>query len=570
LPPGTLDEYGTPQNYSVNTFFWFFEARKDPENAPTSLWMNGGPGSSSMFGLFVEHGPCFVHSDSNSTYLNEWSWNNEVNMLYIDQPNQVGLSYDQLSNITKNVLTGEITYLNETSEIPEQNATFQVGTYPSGEVSATARGSRNAAYALWHFAQTFFAEFPGYHPNDSRISLATQSYGGRYGPATMAFFEEQNERILDGSLDDADDWHILHLDTLLIVNGCIDRATQWPSYPEIAVNNTYGVQAVNQTVYEGMRDAVPECVKRIEDCQAVGDVYDPEHIGINDTVNAICEDAETYCSEYVRDPYTSLSGRAYYDYTIVEPNLFPAPFYQGFMNQPWVQEAIGAPLNWTGSSAASSRAFRSMGDYPRSGWLDYLAYLLDNGIKVNLLYGDRDFACNWIGGEAASLAIPYEGAEGFRNAGYEGIQTNDSYIGGQVRQNGNLSYVRLYEAGHEGPAYQPETAYKIFTRVLFNKDVATGEIDTLTNPDYHTEGPDNTWEFRTPGPEQPAQFCYVLDPGTCTSEQREALENGTGVIKDYILVDVNSTAIWPDLAEEGAPGGDGLDVTRRRSVLWSA
>lgn len=81
-----------------------------------------------MFGLFVEHGPCFVHSDSNSTYLNEWSWNNEVNMLYIDQSNQVGLSYEELSNIIKNVLTGQITYLNQTSEIPEQNVISQVGT----------------------------------------------------------------------------------------------------------------------------------------------------------------------------------------------------------------------------------------------------------------------------------------------------------------------------------------------------------------------------------------------------------------------------------------------------------
>ena len=77
LPPGTLDEYGTLQNYSINTFFWFFEARKDPHNAPTALWMNGGPGSSSMLGLLDEHGPCHVHSDSNSTYLNQWSWNNE-------------------------------------------------------------------------------------------------------------------------------------------------------------------------------------------------------------------------------------------------------------------------------------------------------------------------------------------------------------------------------------------------------------------------------------------------------------------------------------------------------------
>lgn len=488
-------------------------------------------------------------------------------MLYIDQPNQVGHSYDLLTNVTKNVLTGQITYLNQSSVIPEQNTTFQVGTYPSGNVNNTARGSRNGAYALWHFAQTFFAEFPYLRPNDSKISVATQSYGGRYGPALMSFFEEQNQKIERGELgDDANDWNILHLDTLMIVNGCIDRATQWPSYPEMAVNNTYGLKTVNDTIYQGMRDSVPECIRRIQDCQAVGNIYDPEHIGINATVNSICESAETWCSNYVRDPYVSYlnhlfqyqtlmttlqlenSGRAYYDVAILEPNVFPPPFYQGYLNQPWVQEALGVPLNWTGSSSASSRAFRGMGDYPRSGWLDYLAFLLENDIKVNLFYGDRDFACNWIGGEAASLAINYTGTEEFRSAGYEPIRVNETYLGGQVRQHGNLSFVRLYEAGHEGPAYQPETAFKIFMRVLNNQDVATGSVDIIGNPDYSTKGPQSVRNVSTAGPQQPAQFCYILDTGTCFDEQIDAVANGTALIKDYIVVDANSTKIWPDLA----------------------
>lgn len=138
--------------------------------------MNGGPGSSSMLGLFVENGPCYVHSDSNSTYLSEYSWNNEVNMLFLDQPVQVGLSYDTLQNITNNLVTGDIEVLNDTSQAPEQNTTFLLGTYPSQDGNQTALGSVNAAKAAWHFLQTFTQEFPAYHPNDSRISIATESY----------------------------------------------------------------------------------------------------------------------------------------------------------------------------------------------------------------------------------------------------------------------------------------------------------------------------------------------------------------------------------------------------------
>ncbi|KAK1518679.1 serine carboxypeptidase [Colletotrichum costaricense] len=532
LPPGTLENVGQEQDFEINTFFWFFEAKEDPENAPLSIWMNGGPGSSSMPGLFNENGPCYINSDSNST--------RPINMLYIDQPVQVGFSYDSLRNVTRNLL-GSTQTLNASSPIPAQNATFQTGTLASGGRNTTSFGSRNAAIALWHFSQVWFQEFPGYHPNDDRISIATQSYGGRYGPAFAAYFQEQNEKIANGTWDGTEgEKYILNLDTLLIVNGCIDRQVQWPSYPEMAFNNTYGIQTVNETVYQSMVDAYYAeggCRDRIDACREISAVYDPDNIGINATVNSVCQDAETYCTENVRDPYLDVSGRDYYDVTQIDPTLFPLPFTAGYLNQPYVQSALGVPLNWTGSSSASSSAFRSIGDYPRPGWIEDIAYLLHSGIKVSLMFGDRDFACNWIGGEQVALAIPWADQGNFANAGYEPLQTNATYEGGQVRQYGNLSFIRVYQAGHAVPSYQPESAYQIFNRALFNKDIATGLVDTATNLTYATEGPSDTFGVKNEIPPQYEDFCYVLDPSTCSDQQVEALRNGTGIIKNYIMIE---------------------------------
>ena len=75
-----------PGSYPTNIFFWFVAARQ-----PTSLltiWLNGGPGSSSMFGMFTETGPCEVienGADRLETAAREWGWDRASNMLFIDQ-----------------------------------------------------------------------------------------------------------------------------------------------------------------------------------------------------------------------------------------------------------------------------------------------------------------------------------------------------------------------------------------------------------------------------------------------------------------------------------------------------
>jgi carboxypeptidase C (cathepsin A) len=490
-------------------------------------------------------------------------------MLYLDQPVQVGMSYDSLVNVTSNLATGDIEVVDfENSPIPAQNNSFYVGTYPSQNYNLTTRGTENSARALWNFAQVWFQEFPEHKPNDDRISIATESYGGRYGPSFAAYFQEQNEKIENRTWTEAGQTHLLHLDTLLIINGCVDRYVQWPAYPTMQYNNTYGIQAINESRYTEVVDNLYKeggCLDQIEQCRNVSLAYDPTNQGFNETVNKLCADAETFCSNTIRDPYFD-KDLNYYDISAPGAAAFPPPWYEGWLNQPHVQQGLGVPLNWTQSNSAVSRAFRSIGDYPRPGWKEDLAYLLEEGIKVTLVYGDRDYACNWYGGELLSLAIPYDNQTAFTEAGYQPVVVNDTYIGGQVRQHGNLSFTRVYEAGHEVPAYQPETAYRIFTRALFNRDISTGNISTTENLDYATKGPGDVYNITNEPIVDAGAQCYVLDPGQCTQEQWESVVNGTALVRNWIVVDANTNYLFPDLVGNGtsgngsAPSGTGSPV----------
>ena len=294
------------------------------------------------------------------------------------------------------------------------------------------------------------------------------------------------------------------------------------------------------------------CRDQITHCRSVATTYDPTQQGLNYTVNKICQAAETFCTNHVRDPYLLYSGRNYYDFGTFDPDPFLPNWYLGYLNQPHVQQVLGVPLNFTQSSGVVSAAFRSIGDYPRPGWLEDLSYLLESGVKVALVYGDRDYACNWIGGEAVSLAVNYTNTTRFHEAGYVPIVTNDTYSGGSVRQYGNFSFSRVYESGHEVPAYQPETALKIFHRVLFNRDIATGNTTTIANGTYayttDTKGLRDTWSIKNKDPPEPKWICYLLDIGdTCTDEQVETIMNVTAVFKDWILEDANSTALYPGI-----------------------
>jgi carboxypeptidase C (cathepsin A) len=559
-----------PGAYETNIFFWFIGARQ-----PTSqltIWLNGGPGSSSMFGLFSESGPCEVvelGADRLETVAREWGWDRASNMLFIDQPNQVGFSYDVPTNGTLDLVNGNAFTPPERRPATRPLGTFLNGTFSSMNVSDTANTTVVAAEAIWHMLQGFLGAFPQYYPprNSSvGVNLFAESYGGKYGPVFADTWETQNARRRNGTLSNST--LDIHLTALGIVNGCVDDLIQGPSYAAMAVNNTYGLQTIKPLQASLMNAsfyAPKGCQDQIKQCRTAADLLDPENDGDVDTVNYICANATTTCGTQLLDPYVS-SFRSYYDISHLLPDSYPPSQYITYLNSRPVQNAIGAVINFTSSSAQVYGAFQSTGDWERGPISPKLASLLNRGVRVGLIYGDRDYICNWLGGEAVSLEVASlaggDYATRFPAAGYAPVIVNDSYIGGVVRQFGNLSFTRVYQAGHFVPASQPETAFQIFARLIMGTSVSTGEVADLTK--YNTTGPLNATSSLSLPP-SPTSTCYLRALGdSCDSDAVQSILQGEGFIMNEVWYPNSSN--WPGATVTASLVGQSATTTGAASL----
>ncbi|EXL51429.1 hypothetical protein FOCG_09407 [Fusarium oxysporum f. sp. radicis-lycopersici 26381] len=544
-----------PGDYPTNLFFWFVEARERTDSL--TIWLNGGPGSSSLYGFFTGNGPCEVVEKGLNEYetlVREWGWDRASNMLFIDQPNQVGFSYDTPTDGTINFLSENVTEPPVSyPELPEW--LVRNGTFSSNNRNFTANTTETAAMAVWHMVQGFLTTFPQYQPasrsrNSSLgINLFSESYGGRYGPIFAETFVQQNARRESGELPRNSTIDV-HLSSLGIVNGCVDMETQVPYYPIFASDNTYGYKALSTSDAKFNLDkfsAEGGCRDLLQKCATDASVSDPEGEGDEESINEICFEAESSCN-VIQNAYSS-SGRGYYDLAAPLADPFPPMTFLEYLNQDSVQQAIGSPINFTMTNRNVNLEFQSTGDQARGGNIARLASLLNSGVRIALIYGDRDYICNWLGGEAVSQSLASEaGGEysiRFPDAGYAPIIVNDSYIGGVVRQFGNLSFSRVYQAGHAVPAYQPETAFQVFARIILGTSISTGmDIDAST---YNTTGDANATHTEDL-PKQLNPTCYVRNfQGSCDSGAEELVKDDKGIVVNGILY--TSKEDWPLQAE---------------------
>ena len=269
-------------NGSGNYFFWFFEARSNPTTAPLAAWVQGGPGCSSLAGLFSENGPCTFQNGSSTTTLNPNSWNTYANMLYIDFPVGVGFSYGQ------------------------------------DQVDSTD----SASPLFWTLMQAFYAQFPQY--TNRSFGLFTESHGGHYGPAFASYIADHNNAIGNGSVTGTK----INMVALGINDGWIDPTIQYRSYIDYSHDTSYNGQIDNSTYASTLAAYNQSCGPALQTCT-------PAATGQQ------CSFAQSTCSANVQDQLMNLGDFSPDDVRSGFQNPFPSKTFDNYLMDENVQKAIG-------------------------------------------------------------------------------------------------------------------------------------------------------------------------------------------------------------------------------------
>jgi len=155
---GTIESYSgyltVDEALLSNLFFWFFPAASGKADAPVLLWLQGGPGASSLLGVFNLNGPFSVcKCCGGELKLRDHAWTTTHSMLYVDNTVGTGFSY-------------------------------------TGDDSGYSTDETEVARNLYATLVQFFELFPEYQKNDFYVT--GESFAGHYVPAVSYAIHQNN------------------------------------------------------------------------------------------------------------------------------------------------------------------------------------------------------------------------------------------------------------------------------------------------------------------------------------------------------------------------------------------
>ncbi|XP_018827734.2 serine carboxypeptidase-like 45 [Juglans regia] len=416
-------------------FYYFVEAEGNPASRPLVLWLTGGPGCSSIgAGAFIEHGP--FRPSGNNLVKNEYSWNKEANMLYLESPAGVGFSYSS-------------------------NKSFY--SYVDDEI--TAQDSLL-------FLKLWFAKFPEYQNRD--FFITGESYGGHYVPQLAHLIVQSNVKF--------------KLKGIAIGNPLLEFATDFNAPDEY--NWSHGL--ISDAVYsllskycnssQIMREAIngivsPACTavytqlsrelsQSIDRYYVIGDVcvQSSGQSQVETLYHPLKSRFETLSSFHsLSDASSQQAVRQSKEDVCAQENTAQ------YLNRKDVQQALHARLvgvpKWVLCSKVPNYDARDR-EIPT---IPVVGSLVRSGIRALVYSGDQDSVIPFTGtrtlvhGLAMELGlnttVPYR-------AWFEGKQ-----VGGwtQVYGKMELSFASIRGASHTAPASQPERSLTLFKGFIAGK-----------------------------------------------------------------------------------------------------
>uniref|UniRef100_A0A453BVU1 Carboxypeptidase n=1 Tax=Aegilops tauschii subsp. strangulata TaxID=200361 RepID=A0A453BVU1_AEGTS len=395
-------------------FYYFAEAELDPATKPLVLWLNGGPGCSSVgVGAFSENGP--FRPSGNALMSNEYSWNKEANMLYLESPAGVGFSYST-------------------------DPSFYGGV---GD-SMTARDNLR-------FLEGWFAKFPQYKGRN--LYIAGESYAGHYVPQLA-------QRMVE--FDDKE--KLFNLKGIALGNPVLEFSTDFNSRAEffwshgLISDSTYNIftTVCNYSRY-------------------VSEYY---HGSISSVCDRVMSQVTKETSRFV-DKYDVTLDVCISSVLMQSQVLTPSPNNRAldvcvedetmnYLNRKDVQKAMHAQLNgvpkWTVCSSVLEYKQLDL----QIPTINIVGALVKSGIPVLVYSGDQDSVIPLTGSRTLvhrlakrlrlNATVPYR-------VWFQGKQ-----VGGWTQVFGDaLSFATIRGASHEAPFSQPERSLVLFRAFLASR-----------------------------------------------------------------------------------------------------
>ncbi|KAK6245296.1 hypothetical protein SCA6_008386 [Theobroma cacao] len=403
-------------------FYYFVESPHHSSTKPLVLWLNGGPGCSSIGnGAMMELGPFRVKKDGKSLRRNRYAWNKDANIIFLESPAGVGFSYS-----------------NRTSD------------YKSS-------GDKRTAQDSYTFLVNWRERFPEYKTRE--FFITGESYAGHYVPQ-LAHTILQNNKYTNQT--------IINLKGIAIGNAYIDFETTMKG----AVDFYWTHALMSDEIYNGLASNCDYSTLNLSSKECLGFV---------DKANDAAGNIYTY-DIYASLCNSSSSSNSKFTSQVSAFDPCSENYVHSYLNNPEVQRALHAnvtalPYLWESCrhGPISLSLFPSWGICVVIGevnrhWKDkpltvlpIIKELMESGIRVWIYSGDTDgalpvtcsrYAINKLGTPIKTAWYPWytQGEVGGYAVGYQ-----------------NLTFVTVRGAGHFVPSYQPARALVLFSSFLDGK-----------------------------------------------------------------------------------------------------